>query len=240
MSTVEQSAPPLAAGQKLSRDEFLRRWELQPEVKKAELIGGVVCMPSPVSVAHGSKENFLATLLGHYSWCTPGCEAVSNAPWLMLGDAPQPDSSLRILPEYGGRSRLEGLFGSGAPELVVEVCLSSASHDVGPKLELYRKAGVSEYVAFLIEESRIEWRCLTGGQYARMEPGTDGILRARVFPGLWLDPRALLRNDGPRLLEVLNQGLQSPDHAAFVEALAARRRQTPASSQTEAPTSNRE
>lgn len=37
----EQQVPPLAAGDKLTRAEFLRRWEAHREIKNAELIGGM-------------------------------------------------------------------------------------------------------------------------------------------------------------------------------------------------------
>jgi Uma2 family endonuclease len=49
-TTVEQRVPPLEAGDHLTRAEFLRRWEAHPEIKKAELIGGIVFMPPPPSV----------------------------------------------------------------------------------------------------------------------------------------------------------------------------------------------
>jgi hypothetical protein len=52
-----------------------------------------------------------------------------------------------------------------------------------------------------------------------LPPGPDGIYRSEVFPGLWLDPAALLRHDGPRVLEVLRQGLATPEHGAFVARL---------------------
>src|SRR5437879_8833167 len=132
MSTVDQLTQPLKAGDRLSRDEFLRRWELMPEVKNAELIGGIVYMPSPVSLAHRSHDALVVYLLGHYASFTPGCDAGSNGTWLMLDDAPQPDADLRILPEYGGQSGVEGKYPSGAPELVIEVCLSCAWYDLGP------------------------------------------------------------------------------------------------------------
>src|SRR5215471_18729221 len=117
MSTVLQPIAPLVAGERLSCDEFMRRYEAMPHVRKAELIGGIVRMPSPVSRAHGSQDNRLTTWLGYYAAFTPGCEPANNSTWLMLGDAPQPDSDLRILPEYGGASTQEGLYGAGAPEL---------------------------------------------------------------------------------------------------------------------------
>ena len=39
---------PLEHGDHLTREEFERRYEAMPHVRKAELIEGVVYMPSPV------------------------------------------------------------------------------------------------------------------------------------------------------------------------------------------------
>ena len=36
----------------MSGEEFLRRWEAMPDLKHAELIDGIVHMPSPVSFKH--------------------------------------------------------------------------------------------------------------------------------------------------------------------------------------------
>lgn len=210
----------LVAGQRLKRDEFLRRWEAMPEVKHAELIGGVVYMPSPISRSHGSHDVLVAGWLMQYAARTQGCDAASNGTWLMLEDAPQPDVDLRILPEYGGQSRLEGPYCAGAPELAAEICLSSASYDLGPKMELYRAAGVKEYLAVLLGESRVVWYRLAEGRYVAFEPGSDGLLRSVVFPGLWLDPQALLALNGARVLDALDLGLRSPEHEVFLRALA--------------------
>jgi len=223
MSIAERTTHPLVAGENLSREEFLRRWEALPNLKRAELIEGVVYMPSPLSIRHGNQEGHAAYWVIHYRSLTPGCEGGVNATWFMLQDAPQPDCYLRILPEYGGQSGLERGFGSGAPELVVEVSLSSISYDLGPKLRLYRAAGVQEYISVLLTESQVIWRRLVAGEYITLEPGPDGMLRSVVFPGLWLDPTALLSEDTPRILEVLNRGLRSPEHEQFVQALAQKR-----------------
>ena len=40
--------PPLHDGDRLTSDEFIRRWEAMPDLKHAELIDGIVQMPSPV------------------------------------------------------------------------------------------------------------------------------------------------------------------------------------------------
>lgn len=194
-----------------------------PEVKRAELIGGLVYMPSPVSPDHRSHDNLANAWLCYYAVRTPGCDAGGHGTWLMLEDAPQPDADLRIQPEYGGQSGVEGKYCAGAPELVAEISLSSASYDLGPKMDLYQTAGVKEYVAFLSGESRVIWYRLVDQKYVPLEPGSDGILRSVVFPGLWLDPGAFLTLDRVRVFDVLEMGLRSPEHEAFVRELSQRR-----------------
>ena len=216
-------ALPLMTGEKLTREEFLRRWEALPQLKNAELIGGVVYVSSPVSSSHGTYVSVADYWLSHYAAQTPGCNAGTNRTWLMLRDAPQPDVDLRVLPEYGGQSRVEDDYCEGAPELAVEVTLSARLQDLGPKLDLYCRAGVREYISVLLEQPQVIWRKLAGGGYATIEPDAEGILRSAVFPGLWLDAQALLERRGRRLLEVLERGLAIPEHEDFVRALTARR-----------------
>ncbi len=91
MATVEETTPPLVEGQRLTREEFLRRWEAMPDLKRAELLGGVVYMPSPLSAAHGQSDGRILSLLGYYAMSTPGCNFIPNATWFLLEDAPQPD-----------------------------------------------------------------------------------------------------------------------------------------------------
>jgi Uma2 family endonuclease len=223
MATVEEKVQLLYPGQRLSRDEFLRRWEAMPELKKTELIGGMVYMPSPISVDHGNTDGRLGTFCGVYSAYTPVCTHDVNTTWLMLEDSPQPDESLRILAEYGGHSRVVGKYASGAPELAGEICLSSKDYDLHEKLELYQSAKVDEYLVVLVETRKVLWHRLVDGLYQLMLPSADGVLRSVVFPGLWLDPNALLANDMARVLAVLHQGLESPEHAAFLKEREQRR-----------------
>jgi Uma2 family endonuclease len=224
MATVEQTVPPLAPGDKLTRAEFLRRWELHPEIKRAELIGGIVYMPSPQSVEHGETENPIGGLLWYYSVHTPGTKAGQHTTTLMLEDSPQPDNYLRILPESGGAATIEGRYLEGALELIAEISLSSAAYDLHQKLELYEKAGVQEYVAVLLYEREVRWHRLTANGYEVHRPSSDGILRSVVFPGLWLDPQAFLAGDMVRMLAVLQEGLNTREHVEFVARLSARRK----------------
>ena len=216
MSTVDQEIPLLVRGDKLTRDEFLRRWEAMPDLKFAELIGGIVYMPSPLSRDHGVSDNRVGCWLGHYAAFSPGCESGNNATWLMEEDSPQPDVYLRILPARGGQSSDHGLYVQGALEFLAEICLSSTAYDLHQKLDLYQTAGVREYLAVLMRENEVRWHRLTDGAFKVAAPDADGVLRSTVFPGLWLNVEALLAADVARVLNVLSQGLNTAEHAEFV------------------------
>jgi Uma2 family endonuclease len=219
---VEQEVPPLIAGDFLSRDEFLRRWEAMPAIKRAELIRGVVYMPSPVSRQHGVTERHVSAWLGVYEAATRGCQGSNNDTWLMGDECPQPDLSLCVLSEYGGQSRTQGRYSNGAPEFLAEVCISSTAYDLHQKLEIYEEAGVREYLAVLMREGEVRWHQLVGSRFEVVPVPADGVYRSAVFPGLWLDPRALLAAELARVVTVLQDGLGSPEHQQFVEQLAAR------------------
>ena len=45
---------------------------------------------------------------------------------------------------------------------------------------------------------------------------------SRIFPGLWLDPVALLAGEGAKVMEKLQQGLRSNEHDLFVAELRKR------------------
>ena len=215
----------LENGAHLSAHEFLRRFEAMPEVKKAELINGVVYMGSPVRLdRHGEPDSLIQTWLGNYCIATPGVKhAINSTARLGPDDVPQPDGLLRILPECGGQTRLDAKgYLLGAPELAVEVAASSASLDVREKLASYRRAGVREYLVWRTEDDALDWWVLEDDEYRPLAAGDDGVLRSRVFPGLWLNAEALLAGDGPRLMATLHKGLASPEHAAFVTALRQR------------------
>jgi Uma2 family endonuclease len=216
------TATELVTGERMTVEEFLHRWEELPDLKNAELIDGVVHVPSPVSREHGNLDSLIHWWLVHYAHATPGCTGGSNSTWLMLDSAPQPDAYLRILPSHGGQSGDEKRFCTGAPELAVEVCLTSTEVDFGPKRKLYQRAGVREYITIETFGNRLIWRMLDeNGVYISQEVPPDGILRSQVFPGLWLDVAAFWADDGAKMLAALNAGLASEDHQKFVARLAA-------------------
>jgi Uma2 family endonuclease len=215
---VPRSLPPLQNGDRLTRAEFERRYAAMPNVTKAELIEGVVYMPSPVSEQHGSPHFDLITWLGVYRWGTPGVRGGDNTTLrLDLDNEPQPDAFLRLLPEFGGQSSLspEG-YVEGAPELVAEISATSASYDLHAKLNVYRRNNVREYIVWRVWDNAIDWLALREERYVQLAADADGRFRSEVFPGLWLDSAALLQGDLTKVNQVLQQGLASPEHAAFV------------------------
>jgi hypothetical protein len=219
------SPAPLLEGDCLSSEEFLRLWEAMPDVKHAELIEGIVYMPSPVGLNHGRFESCLNVWLGFYALATPGCIPSLEATWLMAGrNVPQPDMTLTILPEYGGQSGVAGPYHSGAPELIAEVAVSSYSRDMGVKKRLYERMGVREYIIALPGVRKLIWFELTSAGFQPLEPGIDGIFRSVCFPGLWLDTEALWSLDLARINGILQQGLATPEHAEFTSRLAAGKR----------------
>jgi len=222
MSTaVPNLPPPLRDGDRLSREEFLRRWEAMPDLKHAELIDGVVHMSSPVLSTHDRFHSLLHGWLFHYESHTPGCASGLEGTWLMQSDAaPQPDLTMRILPEFGGQSRIVSGFFSGAPELAVEISNSSASKDLGMKADLYRRNGVREYLVIAAQDGTPLWREVAQQRYRKILPRRGDVLRSRVFPGLWLNISALARHDWPGMRSTLDEGLASAEHAEFVKQLA--------------------
>jgi Uma2 family endonuclease len=218
----EQNYPPLQSGDCLSRPEFERRYAASPHIKKAELIEGIVYVASPLRhEQHGKPHSRVMTWLGVYQAMTTGVD-LSDAPTvrLDLDNEPQPDAVLFIEANAGGQTQisLDGYI-EGSPELIVEIAASSAAIDTGSKKQVYRRNGVLEYVIWQSYNNQLEWFWLTDGEYQLLSPDPDGIIRSRVFPGLWLAVEALLNNQMARVLEVLQEGLQSPEHEAFVEQL---------------------
>jgi Uma2 family endonuclease len=215
--------PPLEPGDSLTRAEFERRYDAMPNLKKAELIEGIVYMPSPVSQPNHGKPHFrLIGWLAAYEAETPGIQGGdTSSVRLDLKNMPQPDALLLVDPECGGHARISAdAYVESAPELVAEVSSSSVSFDLNTKFEVYRRNGVLEYVVWRVQDEAIDWFLLQGNQFVPLVAGSDGFLKSQAFPGLWLDPAALIRGDMSRVMKVVRQGIATTEHAKFVERLA--------------------
>ena len=222
-SNKSNRIPPLESGDRLTRHEFERRYTAMPHIKKAELIEGVVYLASPLRFrSHGQPHGDLIIWLGNYKVSTPGVELADNTTVrLDLDNEPQPDVVLLIDEKLGGQARIsDDDYIEGAPELVAEVAASSAAKDLHDKKRAYWRNGVQEYIVWQILENQINWFSLQNGEYVLLQTDVDGVIKSQVFPGLWLAVNALLAGDMIKVLEVLQQGLASTEHTAFVQQLS--------------------
>lgn len=212
---------PLQFGDHVTMEEFEESFNAMPNLKRAELINGKVYMNAAVSWAHGEGHGWVSYWLQTYALHTAGTSSAQDAsdritPGIMV----QPDILLRIEPRQGGGTKVDhkGIL-TGPPELVAEVALTSRSYDLGEKFRVYQDCGVPEYVVLRVGDGEVDWFRLVNGKYERLMPDADGIIRSVMFPGLWLDPVALAAGNMKRVLAVLQLGLATPEHQAFVEKL---------------------
>src|SRR5438477_2701594 len=105
-----RSAPPngklplLENGDRLDQKTFHARYEAMPEDVRAELIGGIVYMSSPLKPRHGRMHVKLMGWLWTYEEATPGVELYDNTTAILGPESePQPDAYLLVSPEKGGQ-----------------------------------------------------------------------------------------------------------------------------------------
>ena len=216
--------PPLESGDKLTRTEFERRYQAMADVKKAELIEGVVYVASPLRLkSHGEPHAYIIGWLATYKAATPGVGLADNTTVRLDADnEPQPDALLRL--ETNGQSCIsDDDYVEGAPELIVEIAASSASYDLHEKLKVYRRNQVQEYLVWRVYDCQFDWFRLNKGEYIQLEPNINGIIVSQVFPGLWLDKTALLTGNLAKVLTVVQQGLVSQDYQIFKQQLTKRK-----------------
>jgi Uma2 family endonuclease len=224
-TAVDSQIPPLEAGDHLNQATFHQRYKAMPAGFRAELIGGVVIVPSPLKPEHGEYHALVMMWLGTYWVATPGTRVRDNAT-AILGDTsePQPDGALIIDPAYGGQTGYsEDGYATGPPELIVEVASSSEAIDLNAKRGDYEQAGVLEYGVVILRQRVIRWFRLQEGAYQEVALPDNGIFKSDTFPGLWLAAEALLQLDGAAVMATLGQGLAMPEHEAFVQQLQQQR-----------------
>jgi len=224
LDTIDPSIPPLENGDNLTAEEFERRYKNMPNLKKAELVEGVVYMGSPVRIRfHARQGSLIGAWLASYWTQTPGCEGGDNATVKLSGGSwPQPDHLLRL--EHGGPSHIdeEGYL-VGPPDLAVEISASSVTKDLHQKKKMFLKHRVCEYLVWRVFDSAIDWFVLRDRKYVPQTPDATGLIKSEVFPGLWLDVPAMLRHDLATVLKRLQEGIDSAQHRDFVAQLASRK-----------------
>ncbi len=213
--------PPLQNGDRLTAEEFERRFDAMPGLKKAELINGVVYMAPPVSIDEHAGPHFdMVAWLGLYRLATPGIRGGDNATIrLPLANRPQPDACLFVEPSRSGQVQIVDGYIVGGPELVAEVAATSASYDLGDKLAVYLANKVREYIVWRVFDQEIDWFVLRSGRYERLTLSPEGYFKSGVLPGLWLAPAALIAGNLAAVGAAAQQGLATREHAEFVARL---------------------
>lgn len=200
----------LENGDRMTSAEFLRRYEAATDLKNAQLIEGIVHMPSPVRAdVHAEPDGLIQLWLGTYALDHPELKVYPNATLLLDADnTPQPDAILCTAPRRGGKVWLnERGYLCGTPELVCEIAASSASIDLHDKFRAYRRNGIGEYLVWLTMEKRVRWFRLIEQDYVEQKEQA-GRLTSSLFPGLVLDVRALLKFDKARVIAALRPAKQ--------------------------------
>jgi Uma2 family endonuclease len=218
--------PILVSGDRMNQAEFHWRYQAYPEKTKIELVAGTVYMASPLRLPHANFHVLLSWLLGSYIAETPGVQGLDNVSTIPdESNEVQPDLCLRTRTEFGGKTTISSEeYVQGAPELVVEITHSSRSIDLTQKKAVYRKAGVQEYLVLSVEKKELFWFDFRSRHTLKRDK--DGVIKSRVYPGLWNTVPGLLDQNQTHMGAVLRAGLQSPEHRAFVKQLQSRRKQS--------------
>jgi Uma2 family endonuclease len=219
---AERYIPPFENGDRMDQKTFHALYLQTPRGFHAELIEGVVHVPSPASARHARPQRMFCQWLGEYSDSTPGTDAFDNITSVMSESSePQPDLSLIVLPEAGGQTRLtREEYLQGAPELAIEISNTTATVDLNAKMRDYERYGVQEYLVVIMREREVRWFVRRKDRFTPMKPDADGVLKSKLFPGLWLDTAGVFDRTARRLLATLRQGLASAEHAKFAAKLA--------------------
>jgi Uma2 family endonuclease len=213
--TDAQSRPPLNNGDVLSRAEFEERYKAHPNLKKAELIEGVVYVSSPVSPRHGAIHSDIIGWMSVYRAATPGVQIFDNTSLRLDADnEPQPDVAVVI---DADPTLVDAEFLETKPALIIEVAASSAAYDLHQKLHVYRRNGIQEYLVLIAHEQETRWYRWHEGTYIQLRPNDDGILRSQILQGLWFHSERFWQGDLAGLFAILQQGLASADHQAFTQ-----------------------
>jgi len=210
------NVPPLENGDRATRPEFEHRYRLQKTDQKVELIEGIVyVMASPLRFQQHAEPH--ANIIG-WLWTYQITKqnvrlGIEPTVRLDLDNEPRPDAVLFWEEGARGQAKLtEDDYLEGAPELIVEIAASSSALDLYDKKRAYRRNGVKEYLVWCIYENTLNWFSLEAGEYVIREPDENGIIKSKVFPGLWLAVNELLAGNLSAVLEVLTQGKQEANY----------------------------
>ena len=205
--------PLLPPGARLSRSEFHSRYERTAPGFHAELIGGVIYPRDPGhgTIRHGRTAFLVSGWAVQYERRTPGTQGCVR-PTVLLGPEAEPEPDFIMRKRTPELDAAEGEWVTGGPELVAEIADHTLARDLGPKLRDYQANGVIEYLVVDVRDRAVRWFVRDEDDlYVDLAPDADGLLKGRVFPGLWLDPAALFAENLADLEAAVVKGVAERD-----------------------------
>lgn len=209
--------PLLYDGLRLDRVTFHRLYEASPELKRVQLIEGIVHMPSPMRfVQHANPQTCINGWLFCYVTQTPGVNTGGSAT-LKIDDENEFEPDGMLFYDNGQLIIADDGYLEGVPELAVEVTASTFTIDSKEKFRVYEKHGVKEYLLWNTEAGTITWYARHKDKFVPMKSNRAGILKSKIFPGLWLEVAAMREGDMTQVMKTLYEGLASAPHRQYVK-----------------------
>lgn len=209
MALIQSSASlkrikPLQNGDQLRLPEFKKLYAQHPNIRRAELIEGVVYVASPVYLPHADAQMKIITWLGVYQSKMSGVSAAGEMSIELDGENEvQPDAVMWREGDLSISDDGRG-YAVGSPTLVVEIAASTAAYDLGLKKRVYQRNRVQEYLVIAIYEQEIFWFNLEDGAYQPLQPDSVGVYSSSIFQGLKLNRDAFWSGDLQKLLATLD------------------------------------
>lgn len=94
---------------------------------------------------------------------------------------------------------------------------TTRGHTDSEHTQVNGRNGVQEYLVLLPEEELCKWYCWQGDDVIEIETDDDGVMKSQIFPGLWFSPVHFWQGDVAGLLNCLQAGLDSDEHAAYIQ-----------------------
>jgi hypothetical protein len=216
----DAGSSPLPHCGRMDQAEFHRRYQSYPPHQKVDLVDGEIYVAPPRSVCHGALHCDVSYLLHLYKLATPGVAVVGHCSTILDERSEvQPYLSVLLKEEYGGTSHANWEdYICGPAELLVQFTDELGCREMQARRAVFERAGVGEFLAVSVAERQVNWFHFPTGSL--IEPNRRGVSKSRVFPGLWLAFHLIWAEDYPAQLALLDRGLASPEHAAFVKRLA--------------------
>lgn len=183
MAESPASAPPGAAGERMTYEQFLACYE----GTHAEWVDGWVLPMSPVGDRHREVVRFLVRLFSDFLDAKP-LGRVFFEPFQMriagAGTGREPDLFFVQNERLGS---LRTAYFDGPADVVVEIISpESRARDRGEKFYEYEQAGVREYWLLDPDRRSAEFYARDQEGVYRPLPLDDGVFRSTVLDGFWL------------------------------------------------------